>query len=96
MKRLQQGAIGAQIIIEVRGADLSGSTLSLEVLKPSGATDTWSATVLTDGTDGKVLYSTQSGDLDETGVYRVQVRVVGVGANYPTEPVSFVVKRNLS
>ena len=74
------GDIGVAIIYEVkRGSsdvteDQMGSAtgLILKFTPPSGTTVNKTATLYTDGSDGKIQYVTQSGDLDEDGTWEVQ------------------------
>ena len=61
------------ILIKVEtGIDLSGATkVSLKVRKPSGTEVEWIGTA--DGT--KITYITQTGDLDEAGLYKIQAYI---------------------
>lgn len=66
--------------------DISSATLvEYNVRKPDGTTVvTWTASFVTDGADGRINYTTQSGDIDQAGVYLLEVHVVGSGFNWRT------------
>lgn len=56
--------------------DLSDATVKQILLKkPGGTLLTKSVSFVTDGTDGRVYYTTLAGDLDEKGLWKVQVHV---------------------
>lgn len=60
------------------GVVVNLSTASVKQIifaKPSGATLTQNASFVTDGTDGKVKYTTVAGDLDMLGNWQVQLYV---------------------
>lgn len=61
--------VGLTILLDA-GQDITGATdVTIEVLKPSGATASWSAEVY----DSQyVKYLTVEGDLDEAGTYKLQ------------------------
>lgn len=92
--------IGTQFIVTVKddGAvvDISSAT-SLVIIfkKPDQTTSNKTATLYTDGTDGKMTYSTVSGDLNQTGNYKIQGKVTLSGGVYYTSIGSFKVHCNL-
>ena len=52
--------------------------------------------LVNDGTDGKMKYTSVSGDLDEVGVYKIQASIVFVsGATLTTDIGTFEVAENL-
>lgn len=60
--------IGETIRVDV-GQSLAGATvMQIKVVKPSGATATWTATQY--GSTTKIEYTTVAGDLDESGEWR--------------------------
>lgn len=67
--------VGARVEI-ISHADLvtDVATVSISVEKPSGAIDTWTPTSIDATTSDNcvIIYTTQAGDLDEAGTYRVQ------------------------
>ena len=82
---IQEGVIGhilevtvkktsAAGVISVR--DISGGT-TLQILAdpPVGSVKTFTAAFTTDGTDGKLDYTTVSGDIDESGMWDIQAKV---------------------
>ena len=56
------------VIIDLAGA----SALKIKIGSPDGNTTDKSAALLTDGTDGKIFYTTSSSDLTEAGYYEIQ------------------------
>lgn len=54
----------------------SATTKQIKILKPSGAIITEDADFVTNGTDGKLKYTIQAGDLNEIGLHRVQAYLV--------------------
>jgi hypothetical protein len=72
----------------------TGTTILL--LKPSGTVLTKTATFTTDGTDGKMEYQTQTGDIDEEGVWEVQGKLEMGGGTFYTRSVAFPVKAVLA
>ena len=77
MQYVQKDAIGVEIkltITENRAAlDLSACiTLNLIFKKPGGGRVEKPAAFVTDGTNGKLKYVTESGFLDRTGIWRIQ------------------------
>lgn len=59
--------------------------------KPSGTKVTQTASFTTDGTDGKIQYTSASGDLDEEGLWSLQ----GIVSSFHTNITTFKVYRNL-
>ncbi len=57
--------------------DISDATSkSMTFKKPSGTNVVQNPSLFTDGTDGKMQYITQTGDIDEKGLWQLQARVV--------------------
>lgn len=82
---------------ETTAVDVSSATTkTIYVRKPSGTKDSWTATFTTDGSDGKITYTTTTGDIDETGTWLVQGYVeIGTSKHYSTRE-SFRVFANLT
>lgn len=67
---LHLGDVGAVLNFNDSGEDLTGlASATIRYLKPSGDTGEWVATVVED----EVSYTTQEGDIDEDGVWYMQV-----------------------
>ena len=63
--------------------------------KPSGTCVSHAAAFVSDGTDGKIQYTVVSGDLDESGTYKLQSYVkIGSGEWY-TDTTTFKVHKNI-
>ncbi len=82
LEEVHKSDIGTTIIITVKdGAAIvdisSATTKNIKIKKPVSSTVlTKTGTFTTDGTDGKLQYTTIAGDLDEVGVYNVQAYLV--------------------
>ena len=98
------GDVGTELVCEIveydetTGADVavdvSGATeLTIYLTKPNGTVLTKTASLDTDGLDGKIVYATISGDLSVAGTWRIQAYVAGVGGwSGSSREASFVVK----
>lgn len=74
----------------------TATTLTIYLKKPSGETLTKTATFVTDGTDGLIHYQSVDGDLDESGVWKIQAQVdMGSGSSYHSIIKTFKVACNL-
>ncbi len=101
MTDAQVGAIGTKIRLTLRDqdgnvVDLSGATTKrLDFQKPDRTSVSKTAAFHTDGTDGKIQYSTESGFLDLPGDWKVQAYVVITAGTFPSSVASFKVKPNV-
>lgn len=98
---IHQNDIGTTLLVTIcdcsnNAIDIStADTKQIVLKKPSGSTLTKTATFITDGSDGKIQYVVQSGDMDEVGTWKVQ-GVVTIGAyTWHSNFESFKVYRNL-
>lgn len=75
---VQQSDVGVVIQVQFvnelgEAIDISSCVLKrIYCTKESGTTFTWIPSFLTNGTDGKIVYTTMPGDLDEIGEYQIQ------------------------
>lgn len=74
----------------------SATTKQMLFKKPSGTVDTQTTTFTSDGTDGKMYYNLLTADIDETGEWEVQGKVILTGGTYTTEIHKFTVYGNLA
>ncbi len=88
-----------QATVYDRGAvvDLSGySTLEIIFRAPDGTVTTQTATLVTNGTDGKMQYVTQAvDDLDQAGPWRAQGYIAKADGAWHTSTLAFTVEDNL-
>ena len=72
-------------------ADISGyaSTIQMIFTKPGGTTSTKTAAFDTDGTDGVIAYTVESGLFDTAGWWLVRGRVASASATLTTVEHSF-------
>ena len=92
--------IGTQFVLTVKdgssAVDISGATTKQIIIqKSSGTKITASTTFSTDGTDGKMYYTTVADDLDEAGSYKLQGKVIISDGTFYTDITTFKVHRNL-
>jgi hypothetical protein len=100
---LQVGVEGATIQLEVRvpgtttPQDLSNQTLITFVFDPPGNLPVFAkvGSLVTDGTDGLIAYTTQAGDISAPGVWDVAAEVTEPGGFYPTTVAHFRVNPSL-
>jgi hypothetical protein len=78
--------------------DISTSTSKIIVFtKPDGSILEKTALFVTDGTDGKISYSTVDGDIDQAGMWKIQAEVeFGSGSYYHSNIKLFKVMCNLT
>lgn len=96
MRNPHKGDIGTVLILFVHddqvAVDVSGaSTKTIYIKKPSGTVLTKTASFTTDGTDGKIEWTTVSNDLDEAGEYQLQGYLVLASWTGKTDIATFVV-----
>lgn len=102
MADLQVGVIGASLTVTLRDqtgslVDLSSSTTRfLYLTKPHNrGTSRYAATLVTDGTDGKMKYvTTSASDLPVAGDWTIQAYYINPSGTYPSKQGSFVVLPN--
>jgi hypothetical protein len=89
------GDIGTVFEIDV-GEDIStATTKQIYFKKPNGATLTKTATFTTDGTDGKIEYTTVADDIDVAGTWQIQGRLVFGSNEFATAIGSFTAEARL-
>lgn len=92
--------IGVQFLVTLKDGDdvidiSSATTKQILLLKPSLELLTKSATLYTDGTDGKLYYISESGDLNELGTWKLQCKVTIGTYTWHSDLISFKVHRNI-
>jgi hypothetical protein len=76
--------------------DISGATTKNILLKPpTGTLLTKAGVFVTDGTDGKIKYTTISGDLSEVGVWQVQGHIATPDGEWKSDILNVSVHDNL-
>jgi hypothetical protein len=63
--------------------------------KPDGTDVTKTASLINDGSDGNIRYTTIVGDLDQVGTWQIQAKVDFGSSVFSTEIQKFKVQRNL-
>lgn len=98
---IHKSDIGTIFLITVKdgttAVDISGAaTKQILFRKPDNSTlVTQTASFTTDGTDGKMQYTSVSGDLDTGGTWRIQVYLVIGGNEFRSDISTFEVHGNL-
>lgn len=76
--------------------DVSSATAKVVLFKkPSGRVASRTLDFLTDGIDGRLKYTTVANDLDECGVWMIQVSITMPSSSWRTEVGSFRVNPNI-
>lgn len=103
MITLQRTDTGIQFIVTVTNkqtgavVNLSAATGILFIFrKPDKTVYSQNGSLYTDGTDGKLTYTSDSSDLDVYGIWRLQVSYTINSNTKLSSEVSFLVDKNLS
>lgn len=82
---------------DTTAVDVSGATVkTFYFLKPTGTKDYVTAVFDSDGTDGKLVYTTIEDDIDTVGRWQVQAYVEIGAAKYYSTKTTFIVQSNLA
>lgn len=73
----------------------SASTMEIVIRGPTSASITKTATFTTDGTDGKIRFTTGVADFVQTGNYQIQGHIIDTGQDWTTSLVTVLVGPNL-
>src|SRR5688572_23744786 len=98
---IQVGVIGLVITLTITEDDVavniaSATTKQIKIRKPDGTLMTKTAAFTTNGSDGKVTYTTVADDIDLVGEYKAQAYVIMTGFTGHSTIVLFDAQRNLS
>lgn len=80
-----------ELIVDISDA----TTKEIIFKKPDDSVLTKPASFTTDGIDGKMEYSVVSGDLNVSGLWKLQVRIVTPSGEWKTDITDFPVVDNL-
>jgi len=97
---IRKNNIGIQFIVTIsNGDDIEDlneyDDREIIFKKPNKTILTKSATLYTDGSDGKMYCVSEEGDLDIIGIYQIQARLATTLVEYTTSIGSFRVQKNL-
>lgn len=92
--------IGTVFVVTVKDGgsalDISGATTKEIFFQvPDGTTLTKTAAFTTDGTNGKIQYTTISGDLSVTGQWKLQAHVINASGEWRSDLSPFTVHENI-
>ena len=73
----------------------NANSINIIFQKPDGSDLTKTATLVTNGTDGNIRYTSVSGDLDQIGTWQIQARVNFGASVFSTDIQKFKVYRNI-
>ena len=79
------------VVVNVSGAPYLNFTFK----KPDDSLSVKTATLYTNGIDGKIYYDTITGDLNQAGLYKLQGKVTLVNGTFYTDIYTFQVYNNL-
>lgn len=97
----QVGDVGVAIIVSIvdtedAPVDLRAATTKvIRIGYPDGTSEDFTAVFLTDGGDGKLVYTTVAGDISEAGEYQVQGIVTLGGASRSSTVSAFQALDNI-
>jgi len=97
---IHYGDIGVNFNITVMNGDAvlnvsNANSISIIFQKPDSSDLTKTASLATNGTDGKIKYTTVAGDLDQIGTWQIQARVNFGASVFSTDIQKFKVYRNI-
>jgi len=97
---IHYGDIGVNFNITVmNGAAVlnvsNANSISIIFQKPDGSDLIKTATLVTNGTDGNIRYTSVSGDLDQIGTWQIQAKVNFGASVFSTDIQKFKVYRNI-
>lgn len=98
---IHKGDIGTKFLITITdngvAIDVSAATTKeIHLKSPGGVLSTKTALFNTDGTDGKIYWTTTaSSDLDEVGTWQIQAHLIIGTGNWHTSSSDFQVNENL-
>ena len=97
---IHYGDIGVNFNITVMNGtavlDVSNAnSINIIFQRPDGSDLTKTATLVTNGTDGNIRYTSVSGDLDQVGTWQIQARVNFGASVFSTDIQKFKVYRNI-
>ena len=99
---MQVGDIGTIITLTIQNTSgsivnvSSATTKQIRLRKPSGEVLNKTASFTSDGSDGKIQYTTISGDLDESGRWEMQAVVVLALGTWASKTIRFTVDELLT
>ena len=93
-------AVGLVFTATIRDAGVvidisSASTKTFVFLKPDGTKITKAGLFVTTGADGQLKYTTVAGDLDQSGIWKMQAHVIAGSFDEYTDIAEFPVGANL-
>ena len=97
---IHKNDIGTVFQLELQEDDVAvdiSAAIQIDIFlgAPSGATKQSTGVFVTDGTDGKIKYTTVSGDLDEEGPWQIQAKITMPAWNGHSSIVNFNVYPNI-
>jgi hypothetical protein len=72
----------------------SASPITIIFTKPDSSQFVREASFVTDGTDGKIEYTIQDGEIDTAGDWKYQGRITFINGSWSTDLIPFVVEGN--
>lgn len=97
---IHYGDIGVNFNITVMNGTTAlnvsnADSISIIFQKPDSSDLIKTASLITDGTDGNIRYTTVSGDLDQVGTWQIQAKVDFGASVFSTDIQKFKVYRNI-
>jgi hypothetical protein len=97
---IHQNDVGTRFLITIKEDDVavdisSATVINVYFKRPDGSLLPRLGSFYTDGTDGKIVYDVDPGDLNEAGYYKLQARVSIVTGTFYTSIYTFQAHCNL-
>jgi hypothetical protein len=96
------GDVGTRFIVTVYNQnsqliDLGIATsLTIRFRNPSGVSSDKTAVLYTNGSDGKLMYELEAGDIDIAGTWKYQAIIEFAGGTWHTNVTNFIVYENIA
>lgn len=91
MAKIYKGNVGASLILDCKTVLTGATSITIEVLKPDGSADSWTATVYN---TNYVKYTITTDDFNIAGDYKVQAKFTLSGWTGRGETATFTVYPN--
>ena len=99
-QEIHKGDIGTALTVEIQENEVAvpidtAETIKIILKKPTGEVLIKDAAFVTDGSDGQIRYVTVAGDLDCSGEWKIQGKVVMPSGTWNSEVDKFEVYDNI-
>lgn len=99
--QIHVGDIGSQFLVTIKNQDdevediSTATTKQIIFLSASNTEKVKTASFYTNGTDGKIVYTLADGDIDVSGIWKYQAKIITPSGTWFTNIESFRVYSNI-